>query len=224
LHCRGQFTGILQTDKLWMIEGHDAKRGDERRVCDSIRLARFSWTVVTEMKDECVANTAMKYLTGYPDEVKKKVELLVDKNRLAGVLLGKYAAPHDVRTDKALYLYVVQLKKEFLGNADPVNKVEFDNKIHVIKHALGSHTSISRVQGNKLKSKREIRISSIFKNVPLEFLRMIAVHELAHFKEKEHDKAFYKLCEYMEPQYHQFEFDVRLYLTHIEAGGAQLWN
>jgi UTP pyrophosphatase len=80
------------------------------------------------------------------------------------------------------------------------------------------------VQGNKLKSKREIRISSIFKNVPLEFLRMIAVHELAHFKEKEHDKAFYKLCEYMEPQYHQFEFDLRLYLTHIEAGGAQLWN
>jgi hypothetical protein len=36
------------------------------------------------------------------------------------------------------------------------------------------------------------------KNVPLEFLRMIVVHELAHLKEKDHNKAFYKLCVYMD--------------------------
>lgn len=42
---------------------------------------------------------------------------------------------------------------------------------------------------------------------------MIVVHELAHLKEKEHDKSFYQLCCHMEPQYHQLEFDTRLWLT-----------
>jgi predicted metal-dependent hydrolase len=59
----------------------------------------------------------------------------------------------------------------------------------------------------------------MFKSVPEEFLEMIVVHELAHFKEKEHNKAFYKLCEYMQPSYHQAEFDLRLYLTHIDLRG-----
>jgi hypothetical protein len=27
----------------------------------------------------------------------------------------------------------------------------------------------------------------------------------------------------MEPQYHQFEFDVRLYLTQLELSGERLW-
>lgn len=166
----------------------------------------------------------MKYLGGYPEDTKKQVQLLVDNKQLAAVLLKKYAIAHDIRTDKALYQYVLQLKKGYLGNAEPISKVVFDNKLHVIKHALGLHTSISRVQGNKLKSKREIRISSLFKNVPLEFLKMITVHELAHFKEKEHDRAFYKLCEYMEPGYHQFEFDLRLYLTHMDMRGEPLWS
>jgi predicted metal-dependent hydrolase len=43
---------------------------------------------------------------------------------------------------------------------------------------------------------------------------MIVVHELAHLKELEHNKAFYKLCEYMEPNYHQLELDLRLLLTY----------
>jgi predicted metal-dependent hydrolase len=42
------------------------------------------------------------------------------------------------------------------------------------------------------------------------------VHELAHLKEREHDKAFYALCCHMEPGYHQLEFDLRLYLTHLD--------
>lgn len=166
----------------------------------------------------------MKYLLGYPAEIKRQVQVLVDNNKLADVLLKKYASVHDIRTDKALYQYVLNLKKNFLSNAEPINKVVFDNKIHVIKHALGSHTFISRVQGSKLKAKHEIRIASLFKNVPAEFLKMIAVHELAHLKEKEHDKAFYKLCEYMEPNYHQFELDLRLYLTQRDLAGDLPWG
>src|SRR5450830_1410032 len=48
--------------------------------------------------------------------------------------------------------------------------------------------------------------------------------ELAHLREREHNKAFYRLCEHLEPAYHQLELDVRLYLTHLEAGGARLWG
>ena len=52
---------------------------------------------------------------------------------------------------------------------------------------------------------------------------MIAVHELAHFKEREHGKDFYKLCTYMEPQYHQYEFDLRVDLTHLDEVGRLQW-
>jgi predicted metal-dependent hydrolase len=80
------------------------------------------------------------------------------------------------------------------------------------------------VQGNKLKAKREIRVASLFKDGPAEFLKMIVVHELAHLRERSHDKAFYQLCAYMEPAYHQLEFELRLYLTHLEGSGVRLWE
>ena len=70
---------------------------------------------------------------------------------------------------------------------------------------------------DRLKAKREIRVASLFKDTPPAFLKMIVVHELAHMKEREHGKAFYQLCEHMEPQYHQYEFDLRVYLTLQDA-------
>ena len=161
----------------------------------------------------------LKYLAAYPAAIQTQVQQLLDNNQLAGVILKKYPATHDIKTDKALYDYVLDIKNDYLRKTEPVSKVAFDSKIHVINHALGLHTTISRVQGSKLKSKHEIRIASMFKEVPPEFLKMIVVHELAHLKEKDHDKAFYKLCEYMEPQYHQLEFDLRLYLTQVERYG-----
>ncbi len=168
-------------------------------------------------------HASMKYLSAYSEQTRSQVEQLLTQDRLGEVLLKRYPKSHDIRTDRALYDYVQELKTEYLRNADPINKVAFDNKIHVINHALGLHTSISRVQGGKLKAKHEIRVATMFKDVPLEFLRMIAVHELAHVKEKQHDKAFYKLCTYMEPNYHQYEFDVRLYLTQLDHSGQRLW-
>lgn len=41
---------------------------------------------------------------------------------------------------------------------------------------------------------------------------MIVVHELAHLKEHDHNKAFYQLCCHILPDYHQLEFDCRVYL------------
>lgn len=149
---------------------------------------------------------------------------MLDAGRLGNWLLQKYPQSHSVRTDRALYDYVQALKQEFLRSGDALNKVAFDNKLHVVQNALGTHTTISRVQGSKLKAKREIRIASLFKETPAPFLSMIAVHELAHLRERNHDKAFYQLCNHMEPQYHQLEFEVRVYLTHLEAKGEKLWT
>ena len=155
----------------------------------------------------------LKYLTAYSESVQSQVRELIEQDCLAELLRKKYAARHDIRTDKALYDYVMGVKNEFLRSSEPLSKVAFDSKLKVIQHALGTHTTVSRVQGSKLKSKREIRIATLFKEVPLELLRMITVHELAHIREKAHDKAFYQLCTHMEPHYHQLEFDLRLYLT-----------
>ncbi|PPD46014.1 MAG: metal-dependent hydrolase, partial [Methylobacter sp.] len=156
---------------------------------------------------------------GYPANVTDQVQGLLDGDKLAGLLLKKYPVVHDVRTDKALYSYTVELKNRFLRQSNPLSKVAYDDKLDVLHQALGMHTFVSRVQGGNLKAKHEIRVGSVFKQSPPEFLRMIVVHELAHLREKQHNKAFYKLCEYMEPGYHQLEFDMRLYLTYLDLVG-----
>lgn len=166
---------------------------------------------------------SLKYLCGYPETLKARVRQLQLQDRLSEMLLARYRCAHGVRTDKALYDYVMALKNEFLRNAEPLSKVAFDSRLRVIAHALGTHGTVSRVQGSKLTSKREIRVATLFKDVPAEFLKMIAVHELAHLKEKVHDKAFYQLCSHMEPRYHQYEFDLRVYLTHIDVSGKLDW-
>jgi predicted metal-dependent hydrolase len=165
-----------------------------------------------------------KYLAGYPVALVAQVRQLIEQGRLADLLRQKYPLAHDVRTDKALYDYVLEIKNEYLRNAGQLSKVAFDSKLHVIKNALGMHTTISRVQGSNLKTKREIRVATVFKEMPQEFLRMIVVHELAHMKERQHDKAFYQLCRHMETEYAQLEFDLRAYLTYLEAGGKAIWD
>jgi len=167
---------------------------------------------------------ALKYLSAYSDQTRAQVAQLIEQDTLAALLRQRYPRAHVIRTDGALYDYVQELRTAFLRNAEPISKVCFDSKIQVIQHALGLHTTLSRVQGNKLKAKHEIRIATMFKSVPLEMLRMIAVHELAHVKEKQHDKAFYKLCCHMEPRYHQYEFDLRLVLTQLDLSSTPVWG
>lgn len=161
----------------------------------------------------------LKYIKHYTQETQRQVQLLIEKQKLSEYLLEKYPKAHNIKTDKALFSYAMDFKENYMKKSAPLSKVLYDGKINVIHNALGTHRFVSRVQGGKLKAKNEIRVASMFKNVPEEFLSMIIVHELAHFKEKEHNKAFYKLCEHMEPAYHQLEFDLRLYLTHMDLIG-----
>lgn len=157
--------------------------------------------------------TDLKYLKGYPPDLLAQVQTLLVENRLGEYLLKKYPEQHEIRTDKALYRYVADLRQAHLKNAPAIDKVLYDSKLDVVKHALGLHTALSRNHGGRLVAKKEIRIGSVFRELPADFLKMIVVHELAHLKDMEHNKAFYQLCEYMQPGYAQLEFDLRLYLT-----------
>ena len=157
----------------------------------------------------------LKYLAGYPAHVQAQVRELIAEGRLGERLARKYGEAHAVRNDGQLYEYVQAMKDRHLRTAVPLGKVVYDGKLQVVKHALGTHTAVSRVHGGRLKASREIRIASVFRDAPAEFLKMIVVHELAHLREAGHDKAFYQLCTHMAPDYHQLEFDLRLYLTHL---------
>jgi hypothetical protein len=171
-----------------------------------------------------VAPVSWKFLQGYPNETLAQVQQMLQGERIGPWLRQKHPQAHGLRTDRALYDYVQALKQDYLRGAEPLAKVAYDSKLQIVQHALGTHTTVSRVQGSKLKAKREIRIASLFKDTPEAFLRMIVVHELAHLRERAHDKAFYQLCTHMEPGYHQLEFEVRLYLTCLQFGGPRLWT
>lgn len=155
----------------------------------------------------------LKYLQAYPAALQDQVRQLIVQDRLGDYLQQRYPGRHQVQSDRALYAYALDLKQEFLRNVSGIDKVLFDNRLDLTHRALGLHSKVSRVQGGKLKAKNEIRVASLFKEAAPEFLRMIVVHELAHFRESEHNKAFYQLCEHMQPGYHQIEFDLRIYLT-----------
>jgi UTP pyrophosphatase len=163
---------------------------------------------------------SLRYLQGYPAQLLEQVEALLHAGRLGTLVAQRHPQAHEVRTERALYEYVHELKSRHMRSAPPLSKVAYDPKLHVMKNALGTHTAVSRVQGGRLKAKREIRIATLFKEAPADFLRMIVVHELAHLKEPEHGKAFYALCQHMEPDYHQLEFDLRLWLIVQDMGPA----
>jgi UTP pyrophosphatase len=161
-----------------------------------------------------------KYLTNYSPSIVSQVETLIKTDRLVDYLLQRYPKPHDIANDSDLRDYVSRLKNQHMKKSQPLSKIMYDSKLHVVHNALGLHSYVSRVQGGKLKIKNELRVSTVFKKAPEAFLNMIVVHELAHLKEREHNKAFYRLCRHMLNNYHQLELDMRLYLIQLESGGT----
>jgi predicted metal-dependent hydrolase len=161
---------------------------------------------------------ASRFLAGYPPELIAQANTLHAEGRLAAYLESRHPERHEVRSDSALFDYVQDLKTRHMRNAGPLNFVGFDAKLRVLQQALGTHTRRTQVQGARLKTRREIRLATLFKEAPAALLHMIVVHELAHLRELDHNKAFYQLCQHMEPDYFQLEFDLRLYLMNLEAG------
>ena len=156
--------------------------------------------------------TTLKYIAHYSEQIQSQATTLISTGRLGDYLDENYPNRHQIQSDKALYQYINEIKNYYMRKSSPLSQVTYNSKLAVLKQALGIHTYQSRVQGSKLKSHNSITVASLFKEAPPEFLRMIVVHELAHFKEQEHNKAFYQLCCHMEPDYHQFELDTRLWL------------
>lgn len=160
----------------------------------------------------------MQYLAHYPEELQDQVRALIDAGRLGPLLASRYPNKHEIQSSPALYEYVMAIKRAKMASSPPLSKVVYCEKISTLNQALGTHTYATRVQGGKLKTKHQLRVASIFKQAPPEFLEMIVVHELAHLRGREHDKAFYRLCEHMLPDYHRIELDLRLWMTWVDLG------
>jgi len=173
----------------------------------------------TDLPQATAISAALTLLQGYPTDLIEAVRRLIEQGRLAEVLHQRHPEPHAVRSDPALFDYVNELRQRHLRHAPPLSRVCYDPSLRRVHQALGTHTAVSRVQGGRLKAKREIRVASLFRDAPADLLRMIVVHELAHLKEPDHDRAFYALCHHIEPDYARLEFDTRLFLIQLQLQG-----
>jgi UTP pyrophosphatase len=160
-------------------------------------------------------------LAGYPAELQAQAEALLKSGELGNRLLKLYPESHKIHSSKDLHDYTQELKARYMRNAAPLSKVTYDSKLRTVSQALGLHLTAQRIHGSRMNKRREIRIATVFKDAPAPFLRMIVVHELAHMKHADHDANFYRLCCNMEPNYHQLEFDLRLYLCTLESPNTE---
>ncbi|WP_312564570.1 hypothetical protein [Comamonas sp.] len=103
----------------------------------------------------------LPYLQAYPAALQQQVAALIQKP--LGVeqwLSARYSQPHNTRSDKAPYAYTDALKAENLRKAGSLHRVSYDNKIHVVRNALGLHTRTAVVHGRWLNVRHEISYCS----------------------------------------------------------------
>lgn len=162
----------------------------------------------------------LPYLSGYPAGTTDAVRRLLAEDRLGVWLLERYPRCHPHRSGKALHAYAQELKNRFMRQSPPLRKVVYDPRLDVIHNALGIHHRISRVHGSRVSTRNEIRVATVFRVAPQAFLDMILIHELAHLKVAEHNRAFYRLCLHMDPDYHRRELEARIYLTYVDCVGG----
>jgi len=155
-----------------------------------------------------------RYFTGYPANIVEQVLSLINNKKVSNYLLKKYPQAHSITSDKLLYSYATELKKQYLKNAPPFGRAAFKKQGDMVTNALGTHTY--RMQGKTRK--HDLAINSDLLRAPEPLLKALVVHELAHFKEKDHNKGFYQLCCHMEPSYHQLELDLRIFCVVVAMG------
>ena len=66
---------------------------------------------------------------------------LDDAGRLAQTVAQRHPDAHAVRSERALYDYVSELKARHMKSAPPLAKVAFDPTLHILKNALGAGKS-----------------------------------------------------------------------------------
>lgn len=156
------------------------------------------------------------YLKNYPESIKEQITTLLTERKLEKLLKTRYPINHNIKSDKALYQYTVNIKNTYLKQTSPLRRICFDKKI--VDHSLILDAPIDNRFNNPSIINRlsEITVADFFKQAPEPLLRTIVIHKLAHIIEKAHNSAFYQLCHYMEPNYQQLEFETRLFLTQRE--------
>ncbi|MFY8349809.1 M48 family metallopeptidase [Pseudoalteromonas sp. SSM20] len=160
----------------------------------------------------------MNYFSAYPEQIKAQVEALINSGKLARYFEKKYPIAHQFKSEKALYDFATGLKQHYLKNAPKLNSVKYEKQKDLVLNALGTHTFKRHAHGKKLKAQHHIAIANQLKYAPEEILKTLVVHELAHFKEKDHNKSFYNLCCHMQPDYFQGELDLRLFMVLCDRG------
>ena len=164
-----------------------------------------------------------KYFGNLDDENRLYLVNLIESGKLKKYLLEQYPKVHGISSDSALYKMTMELKNRYLKKSNPLKKVSYSNKIKFENQALGLHTYRAKIHGRKVVSTNEIQIATLFKKVPYEFLEHVVIHELAHLKEKEHNKKFYQLCISMQGSYNLVSRDISFYLLYKDVFGEGLW-
>jgi UTP pyrophosphatase len=164
------------------------------------------------MYEENIMAIDLAFLDTYPDKVQNKIRTLIEEDGLEAYLNDLYPEKHKINTDKALFEYVQELRKKYMRKAPPAHKVVFDEKDETVYNALGDSENELILTDNGHKIKNVIRIASLYQKAPSELFHMVVVHELAHLKERDHSRNFYRLCHHMDGDYDLHEFDLRLYL------------
>ena len=70
-----------------------------------------------------------RYFTGYPANIVEQVLSLISNNKVCDYLLKKYPDAHAITSDKLLYSYATELKKQYLKNAPPLAAQRLKNKV-----------------------------------------------------------------------------------------------
>ena len=153
----------------------------------------------------------MIYFSAYSEQIKAQILSLLKSGQLSRYFLNKYPEKHQLKSEKQLFEYTNKLKQHYLKHAAKLDSVKYHKQQDLVLNALGTHTFKRHQQGNRLRAQHHIAISNQLKDAPEPIIRALIVHELAHFREKEHNKNFYRLSCHMEPNYYQLELDLRLF-------------
>ena len=106
------------------------------------------------------------WLAGFGPESRERAETLHTEGKLLPLLQRRYPEAHEVSDNARLYTYVQDLKRTYMKSSPPLGKVRYCEKIRTVHDALGLHSYVVRVQGKKLKRKNELRVGSVFRELP----------------------------------------------------------
>lgn len=99
------------------------------------------------------------YLKNYPESIKEQIATLLTEQKLEKLLKMRYPINHNIKSDKALYQYTVNIKNTYLKQTSPLRRICFDEQI--VDHSLISDTPDDSLQYNSFIINRlsEIRIA-----------------------------------------------------------------